>query len=455
MSNVLAIAAVTQILKDLINDAMIQGDLSQALGADFDVTALPPDQVVAESGAEQPTQLNLFLYRISPNAALRNADLPTRSRAGEITCRPRLALDLHYILTAVSSEEMHAEILLGYAMQLFHEQAILGRETIRTALQATPLDEILPEAYDIIRAAELADQIELLKITPRTLTMDDMSKLWTAFQASYRTTVAYDVSLVLIERELPARPALPVLSRGGLVDPATGRDPGVSLRPNLASPVPTIEAIRPVDGHPVMRLGGQVELTGFALDGGLPGAEITVRFAEPGTGVVQAMAPLSPVSPNRLVVQLPAPAPLPEGSPAAGGAQDPLSWRIGNYIVDIELRQPPQSPGLAPREIASNALPLALAPLAGPSIAAAPSPEITLAFTVAPPIRAGQAVALLAGQDMAVLERPLAPLGDVSAPFTGFATGDEIPVRLRVDGIDSPVIDLTADPPRLTTVTVP
>ena len=125
-------------------------------------------------------------------------------------------MDLHYILTAVSGEELHAEILLGYAMQLFHETAILGRETIRAALDLAAIDTILPADFDPIRAAELADQIELLKITPRTLSMDDMSKLWTAFQTSYRTTVAYDVSLVLIERELPARPTLPVLSRGGL-----------------------------------------------------------------------------------------------------------------------------------------------------------------------------------------------------------------------------------------------
>jgi hypothetical protein len=42
MSNVLAIAAVTQLLKDLLNDALINGDVTAALGADFTVSALPP-----------------------------------------------------------------------------------------------------------------------------------------------------------------------------------------------------------------------------------------------------------------------------------------------------------------------------------------------------------------------------------------------------------------------------
>ncbi len=446
MSNVLAIAAVTRLLKDLINDTMIQGDVSTALGADFSVTALPPDRVVSDNG-DQATQLNLFLYRVSPNAALRNDDLPTRTSDGALRRRPRLALDLHYILTAVSSEELHAEILLGYAMQLFHEQPILARETIRAALQAAVFDQILPQDFDPIRASELADQIELLRITPRTLSMDDMSKLWTAFQASYRTTVAYDVSLVLIERELPVRSALPVLSRGGLTDPATGRDPGVTLRPGLLGPAPVVTSVASGDGHPVMRLGGTVEIGGFQLDGGA-GAEVTVRFTEPGSGTVLAMAPQSPAAPNRLVLRLPGSAPLPVGSPGAGTATDPASWRVGPYFVDVSVMKPDG------RQSVSNALPLALAPASTPSAVAAP-PGVDITMTCAPPVRPGQSLAILAGQAMEVLSSPGAPATQATARFEGLASGARVPVRLRVDGIDSPVIDLATTPPSLITVAIP
>lgn len=446
MSNVLAIAAVTQLLKDLINDALINGEVSQVLNSDFTVTALPPDRVVAD-GSDQQTQLNLFLYGVSPNPALRNDDLPTRSRNSDLKHRPRLALDLHYILTAVSGEELHAEILLGYAMQLFHETALLGRERIRAALELAVIDDILPpDEFDPIRASELADQLELLKITPRTISLDDMSKLWTAFQASYRTTVAYDVSVVLIERELPSRPTLPVLSRGGLRDPHTGRDPGVTVQAGLVPPVPILTSVLPGDGHPVMRLGGRVVISGFALDGAGPGAEVSVRFAEPGTGVALVMAPLAPAAPNRLVVDLPELAPVTPGSPAEGTPVDPASWRVGPYFVDVILRKPDG------REVVSNALPLALAPASTPSVAAvAGGTEITM--SCAPPIRPGQGVAILAGSHMEVLDSPAAPAGDVSATFAGLS-GD-VPVRLRVDGIDSPVIDLTTTPPSLATVSIP
>ena len=333
-------------------------------------------------------------------------------------------------------------------MQLFHESAILGRESIRSALELASIDDILPQEFDPIRASELADQIELLKIIPRTLSMDDMSKLWTAFQASYRTTVAYDVSLVLIERELPTRSPLPVLSRGGVTDPVSGRDPGVVVRPDLMNTTPTVTAAQAGDGHPVMRLGGTVVVTGFSLDGGAPGAEVTVRFTEPGTAVVLAMAPQAPPAPNRLVVQLPAIVPVAPGNPAAGTANDPANWRVGPYFVEVEVRS---ADG---REMVSNALPLALAPASTPSaVAAAPDVEITM--TCAPPIRPGQALAILAGQQMQVLPSPTAAASDATAAFAGLTSGDDVPVRLRVDGIDSPVINLTTTPPSLATVTIP
>ncbi|NVO58271.1 DUF4255 domain-containing protein [Rhodobacteraceae bacterium B1Z28] len=444
MSNVLAIAAVTQILKDLLNDALIDGDASQALGADFTVTALPPDRIVAEQASDQTTHLNLFLHRITPNAALRNTDLPTRSHDSQLLCRPRLAVDLHYILTAVAAEELHAEILLGYAMQLFHETAILPREQIRSALEISGMDQILPQDFDLIRASDLADQIELLKITPHILSMDDMSKMWTALQANYRTTVAYDVSLVLIERDFPTRPSLPVLTRGGLADPVTGRDPGVLVRPDLMPSVPTLTAVEPTDGQQVMRLGNDVRLTGYALDIG----EATVLFRLPGTDTVLELAPLAPSTPNRITFRLPDGPPLGAGNPLAGTANDPDMWRIGPYTVDVRLTD---GDG---RETTSNGLAIALAPRSAAVAAAVPGgTEITM--SAEPRIQPGQSIAVLIGQQMELLASPVAPVDQAQAVFAGLNSGDALPVRLRVDGIDSPVIDMTTDPPSLETVVIP
>jgi hypothetical protein len=62
-------------------------------------------------------------------------------------------------------------------------------------------------------AADLADQIEQVKIIPQQLSMEEISKLWTATQAHYRPTVAYQVSVILIESNRPTRQTLPVRER--------------------------------------------------------------------------------------------------------------------------------------------------------------------------------------------------------------------------------------------------
>ncbi len=444
MSNVLAISAVTQLLKSLLHDALIDGDATQALGGDFTVTALPPDRVVVDNSEAQGNQLNLFLHRVTPNAALRNTDLPTRDGEGRLTRRPRLALDLHFLLTAVSGDQLNAETLLGYAMQLFHETAIIPRGAVRNALSAAIAGDVSPPPAWFEDAVRLADQIELVKVTPRTLSMDDMSRIWTAMQASYRTTVAYDVSLVLIEREVPTRPALPVLSRGGLRDPDTLRDPGVTVQPDVLSGVPTLLAIEPLDGQQVMRLGGRIALLGTALDIG----PATAQFTRPDTGEVLELAPLDPVQPHRIVVQLPAGPPLAPGAPLEDTGNDPGAWRIGPYSVALLIA------GADGRDVRTNALPIALAP-GTTAAAAATAGGTTITMTCAPLILPGQTVAILLGQDMALLDTPAAPASSAEAEFAGFASGQAVPVRLRIDGIDSPVIDQMADPPVLETVTIP
>ncbi|GAA0289214.1 DUF4255 domain-containing protein [Rhodovulum strictum] len=444
MSNVLALSAVTQLLKSLLHDALIEGDASQALGGDFAVTALPPDRILTEDADSQGNRLNLYLHRITPNAALSGDDLPTRDAQGRLTRRPRLALDLHYLLSAYSGEQLNAETLLGFAMQTFHETAIVPRAAIRDALAAGIAGDVSPTPGWLDQAARLADQVERIRITPCALSLDDMSRIWTAMQTSYRTTVAYDVSVVLIEREIATRPALPVLSRGGLRDPDSGRDPGVALRPDLLSGVPTLMALEPLDGQPVMRLGRRIALNGSALDRGAA----TVRFTRPETGQVLELAAPGPSAPNRIVADLPAGAPRPPGDPLAGSGADPGAWRIGPYAVALELS------GNDGRVVATNALAIALAPAITASAAATPG-GVTVTVTCSPPIRPGQNVAILVGQQMALVETPATPATTVSAEFAGLPPGAALPVRLRVDGIDSPVIDRLAEPPALETVTIP
>lgn len=215
MSTALAIAGVTAVFRDLLSDGFINHDATAVLGSTVTVSALPPDRVLSANGAEA-TQLNLFLYHVTPNRGWVNEGLPSRDNSGgQRLSNPPLALDLHYLLSAYGAAELHAEVVLGYAMQLLHENPVLDRRAIAIALNPSPdVGTTLPTALRALSECGLADQIEQIKFTPEYLGTEEMSKLWTALTSPYRPTVAYVASVVLIEATFPTRSGLPVSPAG-------------------------------------------------------------------------------------------------------------------------------------------------------------------------------------------------------------------------------------------------
>jgi Pvc16 N-terminal domain len=209
MSNALAIASVSAVLKDLLNNAAIDHQLSNVVG-EVKVSALPPDRVLVE-GTPETSRINLFMYQVTPNVGWRNVDLPSRDGDGQRTANPPLALDLHYLVSAYGASEFHGEILLGYAAQLLHETPVITRDAIRRTLApASPVPSILPPPLDTLSASELADQVEQIRLIPETMSLEEISRLWGAIQSHYRPTAAYQASVVLIESRRSVRSALPV-----------------------------------------------------------------------------------------------------------------------------------------------------------------------------------------------------------------------------------------------------
>lgn len=247
MSSALAIASVTAVLRDLLNNGLIDHDVSATLG-NVIVSSMSPDRINITPPNEQ-SQLNIFLYQVSPNASWRNVGLPSRNGDGERISNPPLALNLHYLLTAYGALDLHAEILLGYGMQLLHETPVLTRRAIRTAL--APPSSVggatsLPAQMQALFTSELAEQVEQIKIAPETPNTEEISRLWAALGAHYRPTAAYQASVVLIESRQTTKSALPVRARNIYVAPfnqpvieeiksqAQAGDPILSNQPILA-----------------------------------------------------------------------------------------------------------------------------------------------------------------------------------------------------------------------------
>ncbi len=387
MSNALAIAGVTAVLKDLLTEGLINHDLPPAVGA-VKVTAVPPDTIRTETEEER---LNLFLYRVSANQGWRNNGLPSRDASGARLTNPPLALDLHYLLSAYSNQDFHSEILLGYAMQVMHETPVLTRDAIRKALGApSPVSGggVLPAPFSTFAASDLADQVEQIKLTPQQMNSEEMSKLWSAMQAHYRPSAAYHASVVLIESRHPTRQSLPVRARNLLVR-------------TLARPF--IEAVSPQMTPP----GGTIRLRGYNLRG-----EITrVKFGE----IEQAAAS---VGYDEIQVTVPA------------------SLRAGVNTLQV-LHKLDFGTAVEPhRGFESNVVAFMLQPeISG--LPASLAPGGTLTFDVSPAVAREQRVELLL-DDKTILLPARAP-GSPPATSLGVAIPGDFPpgtylVRVAVDG---------------------
>lgn len=188
-SGALALAAVTTVLKALLDNRLIEPAVSASVG-EVAVSALPPDRI--DVGADERSRLNLFLYRATPHTMLRQeGDWAPHGRTA-------LTLDLHYLITAYGERDFHAEILLGHAVQLLLETPLLTPELIKSVAAAHGDDTILAQA-----AATLAEQRQPVAITPEFLSADESSKLWSALQARYRPSAAYKAATVVVEARRP------------------------------------------------------------------------------------------------------------------------------------------------------------------------------------------------------------------------------------------------------------
>lgn len=371
MSNALALASVSAVIMDLLNDGLANANLSSM--APITVTAQPPDQLTGD-GVDSINRLNLYLWNVTRNLGWANERLPARSSDGGRLDSPFLALDLQFILTATGDADLNAEVLLGYGMQILHETPVLTRSAIRTALGGTtpPVDaSLLPPAFQAILSSDLADQFEQIRITPaqpdheHPMQLEGLSNLWSAFSAPLRTSAMYTASAVLIESRAPVRSALPVLTLGGRT---------AQLRS------PTITAASRLTGA----AGSARDLMG-AID---PGTWIAIE------GSALAAALMRVRLGDRILATMPANAANPRVD-----IQLPSDIRAGLTLLQIEHLFTPEGGGADRLWEMSNAWPLVINPqLAGHVVTGAQNGGLftgSVAATLSHPVGADQVAALL------------------------------------------------------------
>jgi hypothetical protein len=308
------------------------------------------------------------------------------------------------LITAYGREDddIAAHRLLGRAMGLLNDHAVFGRNEIQAALVGNDLHE----------------QIERVRISPRGLTVDEISKLWSAFQTEYRISAAYDVSVVLIESDRPVRAPLPVLTRG----PA---DAGVAVQADVTPPFPTIQKLELPEDAPSAQLGDVVTVLGHHLDGDT----VTGVFSSPRLPADREVAAQAGATATEVRLLIP---------------QQPAQWVAGTYALSLRIERAGEE------DRTTNVVPIALAPrLTGtlPLTATRDSDgTATVTADVRPNVRPPQRAQLILG-DRAVDARPRTTnTGTLDFDVLDAPVGEYF-VRVRIDGVDSLLVDRSASPP--------
>ena len=332
---------------------------------------------------------------MTPNAALRNADLPTRASSGGAVQRPASGWDLHYLLTFNgSTNALEPERLLGKVIKTLQTRPQLDRDLIQGLISSG--------SYPELATSDLQQAVDLVRFRPITLSLEELSRLWAVFpQTPYSLSLAYIGSVVVIEADAAPAPALPVRERAIFVD--TFRQPmvdsvvvdGVAQAPLTATSTLVVQGrqLQGEDGSQ-LRLGGTQITPGLADGGGLQVDLATV----PAAGLRAGVQPLQVVLLRRTAA----------GTRVAGE---------------------------------SNAVAVTLVPSVSGVQFGAPGGVPTVSFDVLPPIAAGQRVSLLlngigAGSFSLAIAAPTTALGHLDVPLVDVAAGDYL-LRLRVDGATS------------------
>ena len=411
MSNYLAIATVSKALAQILDSAV-----KSAVDSSSAVTQRP------DPGTKTAC-VDLFLYQVTPNAALRSSDLPTRNAQGQVVSRPTSALDLHYLMSFYGDDsKFEPQRMLGAVVRSLLAEPGLTRERILSVSK--------DDNHDKMSGSNLVDAVEQVKFTPQALTIDELSRIWSIFyQVPYALSVAYTATVVLIESEEPVLASQPVLQRGQ-------SDQGVETQ---LGPFPQLDTWHIGEGddddarlrfpsYPSARLGTILTLRGRNLGGDSIVVQLVNHHLQ--ESVPDIPATLTPGRTNEIRVA------IPNVNATAG------KWVAGIYAVSVAVT----NAGVTRN---TNSLPLPFAPQITAINAASRDADHNVLVTVtpAPIVKPAQRVFLsLPDRDVPANIRSLVndPLQfSLTNPSAG-----EVIVRLRVDGVDTMQFKSQGVPPR-------
>lgn len=382
MSNFLAIATVTAALKQVL-----LLPVKDAVGGS-DVGFSRPDATSSTTPL-----VNIYLYQITPNAAYRNADLPTRRSDGSLAQRPQAAFDLHYLFTFHGDDsKLEPQRLLGAVTTTLHTQPLLSSDNISAAVTS----------FGFLAGSGLDTQIERIRFTPTGLSLEEFSKLWSVFfQVEYNLSAAYQASVVLMESDDTPTPAPPVLARNLYVVPLN---------------TPYINQVVSQDGKPITS-SSTILVQGTHL-----------RSANTFLLIEDQQLTPTVISDTQLTLPI------------------PTTLHVG--VKGVQVLQPMDmgTPATTHNGFESNIAPFVLCPTVSSATAVAATPGTNVTVNLVPNIGIGQRAVLLLDNVTVTPRQAYASSAVVSSAdassivinITNVPSGTYL-VRVQVDGAESPL----------------
>jgi hypothetical protein len=158
--------------------------LFSELNHDPQMTALidSADRISLESPADlqnnNSVRLSIYLYRIVENPYLKNR-FPLEGRGGTQR-KPPLTLDLYYLITPLVGTPREQQIVLGKAMQVLYDRAIL-------------------ESPDL--EGSLGQSGEEIRVVLNSVSLEELTRVWQALEIPYRLSVCYIARVAIVDSE--------------------------------------------------------------------------------------------------------------------------------------------------------------------------------------------------------------------------------------------------------------
>lgn len=168
LSPVNVIGDVTAALEQLLVE------VSTSLGSPAELE--PPD---GDTGS-----VNIFLYQVLESPHGKNRGWSTRPNGDREY--PPLQLKLYYLLTPNGTDLLTEHHILGDTMRILYDNAIMRGADLPASLRL---------------------HIDQIAIALMPLQLEELTRIWSALQSTFRLSVAYEVRVIPIQSDLVTTPS--------------------------------------------------------------------------------------------------------------------------------------------------------------------------------------------------------------------------------------------------------